>query len=526
MNTWSSQCLALLVVPLMVACGGGSTGGNTVAASATTTPGTLVFATPGRNVSLSAAAFAASLDASPTGQQLHALAAGGSAATPLKCGIDAYKIEFNTVGGAATPEAVRSSGALYVPTGTGCTGPRPIVLYAHGTTTDKAYDISQLATPNPANSEAALIAAIYASNGFIVVAPNYAGYDDSTLSYHPYLNAKQESHEMQDALAAARSALPKLISPAVDAGILFVSGYSQGGHVAMATVRDLEAAGQSVSGSVPMSGPYAMSAFGDVIFSGNVDVGAVVFIPLLSKSYQEEFGNLYTATTDLYTPQYAAGIDTLLPSTTDINTLFSTGKLPPSALFNSAFGPQNPNPALGNFGFGTSFLVTDAARGAYLTDAGTNVDQALAGTGVFPPATPASPIRQALRANDLRMPANGQMGLWLPKSPMLLCAGGDDSTVFSVNTKIIKTYFHVGQLSLPSGSGSEAAVLNIDPSSTLLSSDPGIDSLFAALRGAFQQTQAAAVAANPTDAFLNYHETVAPFCTAASAAYFKSLLPI
>ena len=34
-----------------------------------------------------------------------------------------------------------------------------------------------------------MIAAMYAAQGFIVVAPNYAGYDISTLGYHPYLNA-------------------------------------------------------------------------------------------------------------------------------------------------------------------------------------------------------------------------------------------------------------------------------------------------------------------------------------------------
>jgi len=57
------------------------------------------------------------------------------------------------------------------------------------------------------NGEALIMAAVFASQGYIVVAPNYAGYDSSTLPYHPYLVADQQSKDMIDALTAARSAL-------------------------------------------------------------------------------------------------------------------------------------------------------------------------------------------------------------------------------------------------------------------------------------------------------------------------------
>ena len=50
------------------------------------------------------------------------------------CGVDFYYVRFWTVGAAS--EATESSGAMMVPTGmaAGCSGPRPMVLYAHGTT--------------------------------------------------------------------------------------------------------------------------------------------------------------------------------------------------------------------------------------------------------------------------------------------------------------------------------------------------------------------------------------------------------
>src|SRR6202034_903300 len=128
-------------------------------------------------------------------------------------------LKFYTLGGAG--EVTMSSGALMVPTGAAgtCSGPRPIVLYAHGTNTNKALNIADIT--NTSNTEGALIAAMFAAQGYIVVAPNYAGYDISTLGYHPYINAAQNSAEMMDMLAAARAALPQTLSSATsDSGAL------------------------------------------------------------------------------------------------------------------------------------------------------------------------------------------------------------------------------------------------------------------------------------------------------------------
>src|SRR5262249_28656433 len=161
-------------------------------------------------------------------------------------------------------EGASASGALMLPSGTdaACQGSRPILLYAHGTSTERTFNIANLASPN--NAEAIAIALEFASQGYIVVAPNYAGYDTSSLTYHPFLNADQQSKDMIDALKAARSALPTATAPTVlDNGKLFITGYSQGGFVAMATHRAMQAAAAVVTASAPMSGPYALSAFGD-----------------------------------------------------------------------------------------------------------------------------------------------------------------------------------------------------------------------------------------------------------------------
>lgn len=112
----------------------------------------------------------------------------GNSATPAaKCGVTIEKVSYDTKG--AADEDTTATAALMVPTGDAaeCQGDRPVLLYAHGTTTEKSYDFTQVGNlNNPAVGESTLIAANFAAQGYIVVAPNYAGYDESELDYHPY----------------------------------------------------------------------------------------------------------------------------------------------------------------------------------------------------------------------------------------------------------------------------------------------------------------------------------------------------
>src|ERR1700735_2989221 len=317
----AARCAALLC-----SCAGSSSPTATVAAS--TAHGTLAVNPPFRIASLNAAAFQARRAPSSSGAQLLQITGKPS------CGVDFYYVKFWTVG--AAEEATESSGALMVPTGAApaCSGARPLVLYAHGTNPDKALNIADIT--NTSNTEGVLIAAMFAAQGYIVVAPNYAGYDISTLGYHPFLNAQQQSGEMIDILTAARMALPNTMSAATsDSGKLFVTGYSEGGHVAMATQRALEASGAVVTGAAPMSGPYALVTFGDAIFLGAVNLGSTEFSPLITTSYQKAYGNIYTTPGDVYSSTYVNGIETLLPSATPIDTIYSTGLLPETAEFDS-----------------------------------------------------------------------------------------------------------------------------------------------------------------------------------------------
>lgn len=365
----------------------------------------------------------------------------GNSATPAaKCGVTIEKVSYDTKG--AADEDTTATAALMVPTGDAaeCQGDRPVLLYAHGTTTEKSYDFTQVGNPNnPAVGESTLIATNFAAQGYIVVAPNYAGYDESELDYHPYLVAEQQSTDMVDALDSARSIIDrkKRANDANyvkidDSGKLFIAGYSQGGYVTMATARLLESQNKPVTAIAPSSGPYALAAFGDDIFRGNVNIGASRFAPLLGIGLQEKYGNIYQDKSDIFLDKYA---DAQLPSASPFGELVAAGKLPNNALFQKT--PMNP--VLDGLSKGSIFsflggyddndyLIKSDFRAAYVTDTINNPDGLFVENGNdLPAANPQNNLRKALKDNDLRG--------YVPKMPTLICGGNQDPTVYyDINT--------------------------------------------------------------------------------------------
>src|SRR4249919_3785816 len=129
MNLFRKLTLCSLCAVVLAACGG-SNDSDGSAGAGPPPRGTLLQNPPESRGVFTAASLLLQLS-SEANQQL--LALGG---TPV-CDIAVYHMRYTTVGG--TNEATEASGALMVPTGgdAKCTGPRPILLYAHGTTTDR-----------------------------------------------------------------------------------------------------------------------------------------------------------------------------------------------------------------------------------------------------------------------------------------------------------------------------------------------------------------------------------------------------
>lgn len=473
MKLLKSGLAAVAAAAFLVACGGGGDAGEGSGFDLSKSRGSLI-ATPVLLTALSPAAF-----------QRAAPASLFQVAGVPKCTVSFNYFQYGTVGGVG--EATTASGGIMVPSGSdpACQGPRPVLLYAHGTTLDKNKNMA-----SPQDGEAALIAALYAAQGYIVVAPNYAGYEASTLPYHPYLNIDQQAKDMIDGLTAARKGFAALGASA--SSRLFVSGYSQGGTVSMATQRALQLAGTPVTAGAHLSGVYALGTFGDAVYAGNVNLGATFFSPLLNTSFQRAYGDIYTSPSDMYEAPYATGIETLVPNTT--NPL-PAGALPATALFAANSLPQ---PAGFEIFFGTPNLIKTSYRNAVLADAVAN------------PTAPKHPLRVAAFKNDL-LKQN-----WTPAQPMLLCGGKDDPTVFyALNTQGAQANFAA------KGVPAQAvAVLDVDSAPT------GPTDPFAAAKVGFAMAKSGTAATGGASAVLQaYHGgLVPPFCNAAARGYFTQFL--
>jgi hypothetical protein len=156
-------------------------------------------------------------------------------------------------------------------------------------------------------------------------------------------------------------------------------------------------------------------------------------------------------------------------------------------------------------------LITNAYRLGLLQDAQTNPDGAFPNTtDAAPAAAPAHPLRRAFKANDLRD--------WTPTSPVFLCGGHDDPTVYFFNTQFMQSYW--------APTGAPVSVLDVD--SSVEADDPYED-----LKDGFEAAKnliAAEAVIGGTDedaAVLEaYHTTlVAPFCLTAVARYFDAMVP-
>lgn len=369
--------LCAVAIAALTACGGGN---GPDRGSLLETPVTLTTLT------------AAQIDAATAATGLQALS--GKA----KCDVKFVALNYITVGtaGEYTTSAgtVNASGVLMVPGGT-CTQAAALVAYAKGTDVQKPRTLA-----NPTDGETFLLAAMYAAQGYAVVATDYLGFAKSTYSYHPYLHADSEASSVIDSVRAARNAAP-MVGGSLSGKVMF-TGYSQGGHASMAAHRAAERdnAGEiNVVAGAHLAGPYNLSGSLKVT---NAIAGYQFFVPYLVTAWQKVYGNVYSSVTSAFKAPYASYIETLLPSPTlTYTTLVTTGALP---------GINGETPAQAR-----DLLF----QSAFLADIQTNEN-----SGAFLDA----------KKNDL-------LG-WSPKSKLMLCGGAGDPVVPpAVHQNVMKADF-------------------------------------------------------------------------------------
>lgn len=235
-----------------------------------------------------------------------------SGITVAKYDVKFYKIQYNTKSVHGNPTV--ASGMIAVPQST-CDY-FPMLAYTHGTVLKKDDVPSR-------NNQEALIGKVFASRGYISVMPDYLGLGDNP-GLHPYVHAKSEATATIDMIRASREFLAKEIKKHHN-GQLFLTGYSQGGHAAMATykyIQDNNLTNEfNVVGTAPASGPYNMSGSQSRPFLDNKPYSNPGYIVYLLKSYELAYGTIYNSLSDVLKPPYDTSVDKYFDGTYNMAAL-------------------------------------------------------------------------------------------------------------------------------------------------------------------------------------------------------------
>ena len=302
------------------------------------------------------------------------LAQQGVTTVNAQYNVDVVKLTYETVG--AWGERTIASGVVAVPSAPGKS--LPILSYQHGTLSAKTE------APSANLQGETLIAAAFASTGYLGVVADYIGLGDSP-GFHPYHHARSSATACVDMTRAARAYCANRGTSLN--GQVFLAGYSEGGFVTMAFLKELEQYHTNeftVTAAAPMAGAYDLSGVtSEDLLSGRVMPNPYYFAYTLY-AYQSVY-HVANSFADMLAPPY--------------NTT-----VPPK--FNPDFNSSEVNallPGQVTFALNPNFLQ------AFKTD-------------------PNHPLRQALHDNDLYR--------WTPKSKLRLYHCSGDHDVVPANSQV------------------------------------------------------------------------------------------
>jgi hypothetical protein len=183
----------------------------------------------------------------------------------IEHGFDSYKVTYCTVEAVLSDQVhakpTVATGNISVPRKSGRLS---TVVYQHGTAVS-FYDapsnpnVFGQFNENGESFDGPPSSAIFAGGGFIYIAPDYLGLGDSTVPRHRYFHADTEASVAVDLMAAARHVLASLRVPRNDE--LFIFGFSQGGHAALALHRELQRQRVEVTATATVGGVLDVESF-------------------------------------------------------------------------------------------------------------------------------------------------------------------------------------------------------------------------------------------------------------------------
>jgi pimeloyl-ACP methyl ester carboxylesterase len=178
-------------------------------------------------------------------------------------------------------------------------------------------------------------AVIAASTGYLVVAPDYLGYGDSTVAVHPYMHADSLATSVIDLIRASQQ---YFASHSIrHNGQIFLAGYSEGGYATLAAHKILqeEYSGRiTVSASAPGAGAYNVSQTA-MEFANSTQLTAPDNIAFIMKAYDTIYG--LSRLSDFFQPAYVDFIDSAFYGDTPRTDIVAVLPSAPVDLFNTTF---------------------------------------------------------------------------------------------------------------------------------------------------------------------------------------------
>lgn len=227
--------------------------------------------------------------------------------------VDLYKVTYLTNN--ARGEEHVASGLVCIPDDDNLTF--PLACHQHGTVAGREDVPSRLAGGFQ-------LPLAFASRGYVVAAPDFVGLGDSEGT-HPYVHADTEASAGVDLLLAVREMAEQLDGLSLN-DQLFIAGYSQGGHAAMALQREIElnqADDFIITASAPMSGPYDVSGAMVDFTLGDEEYMTVAYLAWLTLGYQEAYPDELAGFTleTVFQPEYLDDIRAFANEEIDLWTL-------------------------------------------------------------------------------------------------------------------------------------------------------------------------------------------------------------
>ena len=187
-----------------------------------------------------------------------------------------------------------------------------VVSDDHGTifANAEAPTSSSLSTAFPSGSSVILTSFA----GFVTLQPDYIGFGDSNKHYHPFILKKSLAQTTVDFIKIARKFAQKN-------GIklnneLFLTGYSEGGYAALATLEKIEndkvlSEELKVTMTAPMAGPYAVESMGLGVLS-QPKLGVPSFMANFGYAYGKAYSDFFSGDiSDIINEPFASSLETL-----------------------------------------------------------------------------------------------------------------------------------------------------------------------------------------------------------------------